>query len=78
MKDKPVTLKNAPMEYAPANELGVVFLFAHVARRLQFRIEEGDPPSAPGLHRLPENGRFRKEVQDRVRVQIKQFQGSPT
>jgi len=37
---KPAALKNAPLEYAPANELGVVFLFAHVARRLQFRIEE--------------------------------------
>ena len=37
---KPLALKNAPLEYAPANELGVVFLFAHVARRLQFRIEE--------------------------------------
>ena len=45
MKDghKPVALKNAPLEYAPANELGVVFLFAHVARRLQFRIEEIRP-----------------------------------
>lgn len=41
--DKPVALKNAPMEYAPANELGVVFLFAHVARRLQFRVEEIRP-----------------------------------
>ena len=40
---KPLALKNAPMEYAPANELGVVFLFAHVARRLQFRIEEIRP-----------------------------------
>ena len=40
---KPVALKNAPMEYAPANELGVVFLFAHVARRLQFRIEAIHP-----------------------------------
>jgi hypothetical protein len=42
-RDKPVALKNAPMEYAPANELGVVFLFAHVARRLQFRIDEIRP-----------------------------------
>ena len=42
-KDKPLALKNAPMERAPANELGVVFLFAHVARRLQFRIEEIRP-----------------------------------
>lgn len=36
---KPVALKNAPMDYAPTNELGVVFLFANVARRLGFRIE---------------------------------------
>jgi hypothetical protein len=42
-REKPFALKNAPMEYAPANELGVVFLFAHVARRLQFRIEEIRP-----------------------------------
>jgi hypothetical protein len=31
------------MEYAPNNELGVVFLFAHVAKRLQLRIEEMRP-----------------------------------
>ena len=40
---KLAALKNAPLEYAPANELGVVFLFAHVSRRLQFRIEEIRP-----------------------------------
>jgi hypothetical protein len=40
---KPVALRNAPLEHAPCNELGVVFLFAHVARRLQFRIEEVRP-----------------------------------
>ncbi len=40
---KPVALKNAPLEYAPSNELGVVFLFASMARRLQFRIEELRP-----------------------------------
>jgi hypothetical protein len=37
---RPLTLENAPMQYAPHNELGVVFLFADIARRLQFRIEE--------------------------------------
>ncbi|MEI7767401.1 MAG: hypothetical protein WCJ97_08195 [Phycisphaerae bacterium] len=42
-KHKPLALKNAPLEYAPANEQGVVFLFAHIARRLQFRIEEIRP-----------------------------------
>lgn len=37
---RPPLLKSAPLQYAPRNELGVVFLFAHVAKRLQFRIEE--------------------------------------
>lgn len=36
---RPLPLKNAPLQYAPENELGVVYLFSHVARRLQFRIE---------------------------------------
>jgi hypothetical protein len=38
--DRPLLLKSAPLQHAPRNELGVVFLFAHVAKRLQFRIEE--------------------------------------
>jgi len=38
--DRSPLLKNAPLQYAPRNELGVVFLFGHVAKRLQFRIEE--------------------------------------
>ncbi len=37
---RPLPLKNAPLLYAPENELGVVFLFSRIARRLQFRIEE--------------------------------------
>lgn len=39
-KKRPLTLEKAPLQYAPENELGVVYLFAHVARRLQFRIEK--------------------------------------
>ncbi|MGQ9799855.1 MAG: hypothetical protein ACUVRG_11325, partial [Ignavibacterium sp.] len=39
----PNSLKNAPLEYAPKNELGVVFLFAHIAKKLQLRIEEIRP-----------------------------------
>jgi hypothetical protein len=37
------TLTNAPLQYAPKNEIGVVYLFAHVARKKQFRIEEIRP-----------------------------------
>jgi hypothetical protein len=39
----PIALRNAPMEYAPMNELGVVFLFSRIAKRLQFRIVEIRP-----------------------------------
>lgn len=40
---RPNTLTEGPLQYAPHNELGVVFLFAHVAKRLQLRIEEIRP-----------------------------------
>lgn len=36
---RPIPIKNAPLQYAPNSELGVVFLFAAVAKKLQFRIE---------------------------------------
>jgi len=38
--ERPLVLKNAPLAYAPTNELGVVFLFADVAHKLQLRVEE--------------------------------------
>jgi len=37
---RPIRLVDAPMEYAPENELGVVFLFSQVARKKQFIIKE--------------------------------------
>lgn len=36
-------LVNAPLHYAPENELGVVYLFASFARKLQVRVEEIRP-----------------------------------
>jgi len=42
MKDivRPLPLTNALLQYAPEGEMGVVFLFAAVAKKLQFRIEQ--------------------------------------
>jgi len=40
LSERPLPLENAPLQYALENELGVVFLFASVAKRLQFRIEK--------------------------------------
>ncbi len=41
--DRPIILRTGPLHYAPRTELGVVFLFAHVARRLGFRVEDIRP-----------------------------------
>jgi hypothetical protein len=42
-ESRPDTLTNAPLQYWPSNELGVVFLFANIFRKKQFRIEEIKP-----------------------------------
>ena len=38
--ERPDILPGAPLHYAPDNELGVVFLFAHLAKRWRLRIEK--------------------------------------
>ena len=39
VNSRPLPLKNAPLQYAPDSEMGVVYLFANIAKKLQFRIE---------------------------------------
>ena len=43
MRERSPTLENAPLRYAPENELGVVYLFAHVAKKFQLRVEKIQP-----------------------------------
>ena len=43
MTDRPVTLRDAPLVYAPQNEVGVVYLFAHLAKKFQLRVERVQP-----------------------------------
>lgn len=38
--ERPETLMEGPMHYAPENEMGVVFLFSHLAKRWRLRTEE--------------------------------------
>lgn len=40
MHHQPDELQGVSLKYAPVNELGVVYLFAHVAKKLRLRIEE--------------------------------------
>jgi hypothetical protein len=62
---RPNTLTNAPLQYAPQNELGVVFLFAHIAKKLQIRIEEIRP-------RFPDCIAFKRtgELEKRLRIEF--------
>jgi hypothetical protein len=41
--EQSVLLPNAPIRYAPKNELGVVFIFASVAKKLGFHVEKIRP-----------------------------------
>ena len=38
--NRPIPIRNAPLQYAPDSEMGVVFLSATVAKKLQFRVEK--------------------------------------
>jgi len=40
---RPQILEGGPLRYAPENELGVVFLFSHVAKKWRLRIEQIRP-----------------------------------
>jgi hypothetical protein len=55
MKDngRSLPLKNAPLQYAPNGEIGVVYLFANIAKKLQFRIEEIRAAYATFRHFFP-------------------------
>ncbi len=43
MSERPLALRDAPLAFAPQNELGVVYLFAHVAKKFQLRVETVQP-----------------------------------
>ena len=64
-KKRPITLQNAPLQYAPENELGVVFLFSHVAKKLQFKVEQIRP-------QYPDCIAYRRagNIEKRVRIEF--------
>jgi len=60
-----IQLHNAPLQYAPENELGVVFLFSQGAKKLQFRVEQIRP-------QYPDCIAYRKigNLEKRVRIEF--------
>lgn len=62
-KLRPIKLHKAPLQYAPENELGVVYLFSHVAKKLQFRVEQIRP-------QYPDCVAYRKTGNNEKRMRI--------
>ena len=65
-------LENAPMQYAPQNELGVVFLFAHVAKRLRLKVET-IRPQYPNCIAYQKTGRGEKPVRIEFEYRSRNF-----
>jgi hypothetical protein len=66
--ERPEALDEGPMNYAPENELGVVFLFAHLAKRWRLRIEEIKPGYPDCIAFLKSHG---KEKRIRIEFEFK-------
>jgi len=69
---RPEMLENAPMQYAPRNELGVVFLFSHIARRLRLKIEQ-IRPQYPDCIAFQKTGNGEKEVRIEFEYKSRNF-----
>jgi hypothetical protein len=61
--NRPEILEKAPLQYAPENELGVVFLFSHIAKKLRIRIESIRP-------QFPDCIAYQKTVRGEKRLRI--------
>ncbi|MBZ5555192.1 MAG: hypothetical protein LAO21_20965 [Acidobacteriia bacterium] len=63
--DRGEVLEGAPLRYAPENELGVVFLFAHLAKRWRLRVDEIHPGFPDCIAYQKTNGK-----EKRVRIEF--------
>lgn len=69
---RPEMLENAPMQYAPRNELGVVFLFSHIAKRLRLKIEQ-IRPQYPDCIAYQKSGGREKQVRIEFEYRSRNF-----
>ncbi len=69
---KPEVLEGAPLRYAPQNELGVVFLFAHIARRKGLKIDE-IKPGFPDCIAYKNTGKGEKKIRIEFEYKSRNF-----
>jgi hypothetical protein len=69
---RPEMIDNAPMQYAPQNELGVVFLFSHLAKRLRLKVEQ-IRPGYPDCIAYQKTGRGDRQVRIEFEYRSRNF-----
>jgi hypothetical protein len=69
-------LEGAPLHYAPQNELGVVFLFSHIAKKLRLRIEE-IRPQFPDCIAYQKVGGKEKKIRIEFEFESRKFNHDP-
>lgn len=67
-------LEGAPLIYAPENELGVVFLFAHLAKQLRLKIEKIGAPF-PDAIAYQKTDRGEKRIRIEFEYRSRNFRG---
>ncbi len=73
---RPEILEGAPLHYAPQNELGVVFLFAHLAKRLRLKVDRVGAPF-PDCIAYQKTDRGEKPVRIEFEYRSRNFKGHP-
>jgi len=69
-------LEGAPLHYAPENELGVVFLFAYLAKRLRLKVEKVGAPF-PDCIAYQKTDRGEKPIRIEFEYRSRNFKGHP-
>ena len=74
--ERPYDLEGAPLRYAPQNELGVVYLFASIAKRLGLHVEQ-IRPAFPDCIAYQRTGKGEKRVRIEFEYKSRNFSHNP-
>lgn len=70
---RPDTLEGAPLKYAPQNELGVVFLFSHLAKKMGIKSIDEIRPQFPDCIAYKKVGGREKKIRIEFEFKSKNF-----
>lgn len=70
---RPEVLEGAPLHYAPRNELGVVYLFSHIAKKLGIKSVDEIRPQFPDCIAYRKIGSREKKIRIEFEFKSKKF-----